>query len=224
MEPERLMALYRKPADGQLVIKSLAKPAGEQVNVIASVSLLGQPGQLQWKQTAEALLVTLPAEKPCEHAFALKITGADLKPIAVPEIVETMSPDAQGNVTLVPDTAELHGDQIKQEQQGGTPNIGFWDRSDEWVSWKVQFTQAGSYQVSVRCSTVNPESEFVLEVAGQQLAGKVSKTGTWADFRSLDLGRLEIKQPGEQIVKVRPRDAKTWKAINLASVTLKPAK
>jgi alpha-L-fucosidase len=41
---------------------------------IRSVTLLGHPGELDWRLTAEGLLVTTPPQKPCEHAFAFKIT------------------------------------------------------------------------------------------------------------------------------------------------------
>ena len=37
------------------------------------MSLLGYPGKLDWKQTADGLQVTLPAEKPCDYTCALKI-------------------------------------------------------------------------------------------------------------------------------------------------------
>jgi hypothetical protein len=30
-------------------------------------------GKIDWKQTADAFLVTLPEKKPCEHAYVLKI-------------------------------------------------------------------------------------------------------------------------------------------------------
>ena len=38
------------------------------------VSLLGHSGKLDWKQTARGLEVILPAAKPCDHAFALKMS------------------------------------------------------------------------------------------------------------------------------------------------------
>ena len=60
------------PEDGHLTVRSLAK--GNDVNV-GSVSLLGHAGQLNWKQSAEGLEVTLPAEQPCDYAYALKITA-----------------------------------------------------------------------------------------------------------------------------------------------------
>ena len=209
------------PEDGQIVVRSLAKPAGEKGNNITGISLLGYEGKIAWKQTAESLVVTLPAKKISEFTAALKITGGDLKNIPFKAAATpALAPDAKGNLTLGADTAELHGDQIKEEEQGGQPNIGFWDKSEEWVSWKVQFAKPGKFKVSATCATPHDSSEFVVEVAGQQLAGKALQTSGWADFRSVDLGQVEIKQAGEVEVKFRPRDAKTWKSINLRSVKL----
>jgi alpha-L-fucosidase len=68
------------PADGRLLVKSLAQPAG----AIHSVSLLGFAGKLQWKQTAAGLEVALPAQKPSEYTVTLKINGTELKPVPVP--------------------------------------------------------------------------------------------------------------------------------------------
>jgi alpha-L-fucosidase len=71
------------PKDGRLLVRSLAKPAQGSGNAIAAVSLLGYQGNLDWKQTAGGLLVTLPAEKPCDYTCALKITGTALGPVSV---------------------------------------------------------------------------------------------------------------------------------------------
>jgi alpha-L-fucosidase len=209
------------PKDDQLTVRSLAKPA-DGGNAVSSVSLLGYDGKLEWTQTAAALVVKLPAEKPSKYTPALKIIGSDLKPVPVVQVVEPIRPDARGNVTLDADSADLHGDQIKEEQQGGKPNIGYWDRANEWVSWKVSFPRPGTYRVSTTIAAANGDSEFVVEAAGEQVVGKARQTKDWADFRSVDVGRIAIKQPGEHVVNVRPRDAKTWRAINLNSVTLQP--
>jgi alpha-L-fucosidase len=63
------------PADGKAVIKSLGSAAGK----IGTVQMLGHAGVLQFTQNADALTVTFPPEKPCEHAYGLKITGLRLK-------------------------------------------------------------------------------------------------------------------------------------------------
>lgn len=59
------------PASGELAIRTLKQ--GGPLSAISSVELLGCDQPLAWKQTEEALLVTLPEKKPCEHAYVLKI-------------------------------------------------------------------------------------------------------------------------------------------------------
>ena len=163
-------------------------------------------------------MVTVPGQKISEYTCALKICGENLKPAPIPEVAVVVSPDAQGNVTLNADDAELHGDQIKIEDHGGQPNIGFWARADESVSWQVKFDKPGKFQVSAAVAATHADSEFIVEVAGKQLTGKPPQTATWTEFRTSDLGQIEIQQAGEQTVKVRSRDAQSWKAINLRSV------
>jgi len=38
-----------------------------------------------------------------------------------------------------------------------------------------------------------------------------------------DIGQLEVKQPGQQEVKVRAKDAQNWQAMNLRFVKLTKA-
>ena len=208
------------PEDGQLTIRSLAKPGGQNVNNITAVSLLGYDGKLEWKQTPNELVVTLPAQKVSEFTAALKITGTDLTNIAVAVPVQTLAPDAKGNLKLSADDAQLHGDQIKTEDHGGQPNIGYWDHGSDWVSWKVQFPQPGVFKVTASYACVSGESEFVVELAGQQISGKAGQTAGWDQFKELSLGQVEINKPGEQVVKVRPKDPQNWRAMNLRFVKL----
>ncbi len=55
------------PESGKLLIKTLG---GEQVT---SVSMLGASGKLKWSRDKAGLAISLPAEKPCRHAYAFKI-------------------------------------------------------------------------------------------------------------------------------------------------------
>jgi len=205
------------PQGEPLVIRSLAKPTGENVNQITSIKLLGYDGDIVWKQTPEALMVTLPEKPVSEFTAALKITGTALKPIPFAAPESTIRPDAKGNLTLDADAAELHG-RLKTEDHNGKSNIGFWDNPSDWASWKVDFTKSGVFGVSAQIAASNSGSEFIVEVAGQQLIGKAKPTGDWAKFEGVDIGTIEIKQPGVQEVKLRPRDPKSWKAINLREI------
>jgi alpha-L-fucosidase len=207
------------PDDQQLIVKSLAKVADG--NRITDVRLLGYQGAVEWTQSTNGLVVKLPGARISEYSAALKITGTDLKPAQVEAAMEPVRANQQGNFKLVPDDAELHGEQIGQEQRGGQPNIAFWDRASDWVSWKVQFPKPGTYTVSADCATPNRDAEFVVEVAGQKLPGTAPKTGNWETFRTAELGQVHVQHAGEQLAAIRPRDAEHWKAINLRSLVLK---
>ena len=66
-----------RPRDGvPVTIKSLAPAAGNA----SDVGLLGSQDKLQWKQTAQGLIVTLPADAAAEPAYVLKISWQDSKP------------------------------------------------------------------------------------------------------------------------------------------------
>lgn len=63
------------PEDGKVTIHSLANTSGH----ITSVTLLGSKAKLNWRQTGDGLAVDLPATKPCDFAYGLKVEGANLK-------------------------------------------------------------------------------------------------------------------------------------------------
>jgi alpha-L-fucosidase len=69
-----------RPAGGQLRIQALRKPSGNGGNQIDRVQLLGYDGRIAFQQTAEALLVTLPAQALSPIACTLKIAGQKLNP------------------------------------------------------------------------------------------------------------------------------------------------
>ena len=207
------------PADGKLLIKSLASTEGEKNNQIKQVELLGNKGKLKFEQTTNGLVVTMPAKAVSPYTATLKIAGANLKPVvyAVPSPV--VAADAKGCYSLLPDTAEMHGS-LHDEAQGGQPNIGFWDNAQDYVTWKVNFKQTGKFKVTAACATTHEKSEAVIECGGQSLSANIQRTGSWDRFSTIEIGTLEIRQIGEQILKMRPKDATSWKAINLRSVTL----
>ncbi|BAX78456.1 alpha-L-fucosidase [Labilibaculum antarcticum] len=57
----------------KMLVRSFAKSKGLLDSEIKNVSMLGSSETLTWKMTDAGLLVDLPAERPCDHAFSLKI-------------------------------------------------------------------------------------------------------------------------------------------------------
>ncbi len=212
------------PADGTLVIRALAKPENGNGNAISAIALLGSDAKLTWTQTAEGLSVTLPATKTSEIACALKITGTGLAPVVFTDPAVLVKPDAKGDFALMAEAAELDGQGIKTEAQGGEPNIGFWDRGEETATWNVKFPGAGTYKVTASVATINEGAELAVHAAATKLSAKVARTSSWAEFGVIELGELQVGQAGDVAVKAGARDPSTWKAINLRWVKLTKVK
>jgi len=64
------------PAAGKVTIRTLAKGGAGYPGEVAKVELLGSKGALTFARDATGLVVNLPAQKPHDYAYALKITPA----------------------------------------------------------------------------------------------------------------------------------------------------
>ncbi|MEM6644961.1 MAG: alpha-L-fucosidase [Bacteroidota bacterium] len=60
------------PESGTAVVKSLGE-GGELDRAISGVTLLGHDGALEYEQTADGLMVTLPDERPNDYAYAIAV-------------------------------------------------------------------------------------------------------------------------------------------------------
>jgi alpha-L-fucosidase len=63
------------PADGKGAIHALGKSHEGASLPVASIELLGSTQKVEWRQTGDALEVTLPAGATCKYGYALKLTG-----------------------------------------------------------------------------------------------------------------------------------------------------
>ncbi len=208
------------PEDRQLVVRSLARPAGKEVNKIQTVRLLGYDGKVDWKQTPDGLTVKLPEKKVSEYTAALRITGTALSNVPFTTAEAPIAPDGRGRLVLSPDDASFHGGRMAAENKGGQPNIGFWDNAGDWASWKVRFDRPGRYAVRTASAALHDGGEFVVQIAGQELVGRPAKTGSWDMFAGVNLGIVEIKSAGEQTVTIRARNPARWRAINVRAIRL----
>lgn len=213
------------PADGQLLIRTLAAPAAGSgpAQKISRISLLGSRAKLTWSQTSTGLVVQLPPQRVSDYSCTLKITGTNLGPAPVTEDTPAVQADRNGDYLLSADLAQLHGEQIKQEAQGGQPNIGFWDNADEWVSWTAQIARPGKFSASASLSTVHPGAVLVFEIGQQSITAQVPQTASWSEFQVVDLGEVRLDAAGSWPVKARAKDAAGWKSVNLRWVKLVPA-
>ncbi|MBN1394240.1 MAG: hypothetical protein JW959_04400 [Pirellulales bacterium] len=125
------------------------------------------------------------------------------------------------NVKLDAATAELHGPDLNLLKEHGVTTISHWKDSRAWVSWnKVVFRYPGVYEINMLASTNRDISEFVIMIGDKELTGALSQTRGWFNFFSFTAGKINLDQPGEYVVAVRPRRAETWQPFNLAGLTI----
>jgi len=65
------------PQSGQILIRPLAENNPQKTGKIENIELLGY-GKVEFTRDNDGLKVSLPSNEPCEHAYALKISGVDL--------------------------------------------------------------------------------------------------------------------------------------------------
>jgi alpha-L-fucosidase len=85
------------PANNELVIPALGEGKGLE-GKIEKIELLGHNGALEFTQDDAGLKVKFPAEKPCDYAYSLKISGLKFPPAAASTPVDpaTLPSDATG--------------------------------------------------------------------------------------------------------------------------------
>ena len=206
------------PEENKLLIRSLAKTGDSKLNQIKRVDLLGHKTKLHYTQTAEGLLVELPANQTNNLTCSLRITGDNLTPAPLPQALIT--PDTKGHFTFAADDALLHGEHLKLEEQEGKSNIGFWDKADEWVSWNAKAQQPGRYRVTATVASADGVAHFVTEIGDESVAASAIQTPGWDKFTTVELGILNIKNAGDFTLKVRAKDTGNWLPINLNSIQL----
>ena len=211
------------PDNGRFTVRTLASNAPGIAGKVTSVVLLGSPEKLAWTQTADGLVVTAPAQKPCDHAFVLKIEGIDLAastPSPPPPVPPTpIEAAADGTFTLPADTADLLG--TLHVQDGTQTNIGFWGNSADTASWKVRFDVPGTYAVTAQTAAGDAATTLAIDAgAGISTMLSVPDTHDWNAFRTISGGTLTVPA-GVRVITARPADPATWHAVNLASVILR---
>lgn len=153
--------------------------------------------------------------------------GADITP-APPHSRQTgtkpvtVKADADGTLHLKASECQMHGDNFRFETTYG--NIGFWNQSDEYVTWRIEVPANGVYEVVVdyACPDGAAENTCRVDYAGQNLRATVTSTGSWDEYRKLKIGTIDLKKGTASIRFGAAAEIRGW-LMDLRSLTLHPA-
>ncbi|MBI5834197.1 MAG: alpha-L-fucosidase [Armatimonadetes bacterium] len=208
------------PSDGVVRIRSLAKPVGPPTNRIANLRLLGSHPAVTWSQDGEALTVRLPAGYRGDGPLVIKVAGRDLRPVVAEWFV---TPTADGHLLCAAADARIHGPSPVYEQDGAKDQIGYWADAKDYVEWPLAIERPGVYAVRVTysCAAGAEGSAFRVVAGDQAVAGRSASTGSWAAYRTDELGRVKLGA-GRVALAVKPLADPPWRVIGLRSVELRP--
>ena len=164
------------------------------------------------------LVVTVPRRVPD------KIDTVVMLEMEAEPAITTQAKD--GSVNLKASNAVVRGANARYESGGGKDNIGYWTNPADYVIWRFKLNKTGTYDVAVTsaCAAGSGGSEYVVSVAGQELAGTVKDTGGWTSFVTEKLGTVNITKPGTYNLSLKPKSMPRGAVMNLKSVTLVPIK
>ncbi|MBF0100972.1 MAG: carbohydrate-binding protein [Desulfobacterales bacterium] len=132
-----------------------------------------------------------------------------------------------GTIELNAVMADIHnpvdGINAKLETYDGKPNIGYWADARTWIEWKVFIDTPGQFDVIAELAVNEPTSSFEVVIDDQIQTVSVSSTESYSHFSKVTLPQINIDQPGEHSLQIRPIMSK-WNPINLRSITLIPIK
>jgi len=199
------------PTDGKLLVPGLQNQAQK-----AYVLGPSKRQALETENTAEGLVISVPAEAPdpISSTVVLKVKG----PLAIenPGITQ----DYDGTITLAASEARCHGDGIRYESGSERDNLGFWLNPADWADWEVSITKPGKFEVTAEIAAPAAAS-LQVGIGDQRIKGDAPVTGDYGKFRRVKFGTLEIPSKGKVSISVRPV-TEGWHAVNLKSIRLKP--
>lgn len=166
-------------------------------------------------RTIDTLLRTAAvAGLVCGFAWLLVLWAAHRPAVAA---------DQAGGIRLLAQNAVTHGPEIRFNSTYGEPNIGWWDRRDQWLSWKVAHAKGGRYQVSLRYSRPGAAPVGLeLALGSARLVAEAPGTGGWDQWRTIPLGTIEMPAAPAQTATLKCCDPLPEGVINFVELILSP--
>ena len=117
---------------------------------------------------------------------------------------------ANGSLQLLATNCRIYGSRLVFETKYS--NLGWWSREDDRAVWSLELPRAGRYRIVLdyACHDDTAGNKFLLRAAGKQLVGQVAGTGTWDDYRQVEIGALDLPAGAAELEirsAGRPKDA-----------------
>ncbi len=153
------------------------------------------------------------------------LTIREIAFVPAPESADTIEPAADGAITLPAKAATTWSEQMRYEPKEEKNCLGFWTEVEDFAEWEFVAPQPGRYRVVVTqgCGAGQGGSKVEARLADQRCEFTVQDTGGFQNWKDVEAGVLEVKEPGLQRLVLKPLDKKGKAVLDVSKVTLTPA-
>lgn len=136
---------------------------------------------------------------------------------------EPVSQGIDGIITLAAGTATTYSKRMRYEPKAEKNCLGFWSDENDFAEWSFDIHTGGKFKVEVfqGCGDGNGGSEVGFWVNEEQRKFSVEETGGFQNWKSLDLGTVEIES-GPNTVTIKPLNKTNKAVMDIHKVVLTP--
>lgn len=105
-----------------------------------------------------------------------------------------------GSIRCLAIHARIYGPTLVFEEKHR--NLGYWGSIEDHAVWSLNVPKAGKYRVTIEyaCDDSTAGNRWRLAVAQESLAGTVEGTGVWENYRSVNVGEIELPAGTSELV------------------------
>jgi hypothetical protein len=134
-----------------------------------------------------------------------------------------ISPEENGNITLMAHTATVSGLKLRYEPKDIKQCIGYWTVPDDTATWQFEIKTPGTFEVELwqGCGTDQGGSDVDVLVNDQTLNFKVEDTGHFQKFVPRSLGQVKFEKAGTYTLEIHPKNKMKGAVMDVQKVILK---
>lgn len=155
------------------------------------------------------------------NADPFKVKG--LRFIPAPKS-KSIGQSIDGTIDLEADSATTYAENMRYESSEEKNCLGYWNQKEDWAEWKFDVTSPGKFKVVVHygCGGENEGSEIAVLINDQTHKFTVEDTGGFQNWKTHDLGTVELGMVGEHKVAVVPQTQAAKGMLDLQKIVFTP--
>jgi alpha-L-fucosidase len=204
------------PNDGVLNVPGLNN------KVISSYLLLDKSTKLSVKQVDKQTTISLPP-KQTDNPVTVIVLEIDGSPKVNPPLVLQ---NENGSISLDYLTVITHGKTMTRFNRIGGFHISKWTGPEDSADWFLHVEKPGAFQVIIDYAAKKEweGKQFEIVIGSLAFNTSVINTGNWFVYKKFPVGYIELKNPGDYKVTIRPKESGDNYLMWLRSITLNPVK